>query len=184
MTKVMTLACIVAMLVGCSQKGFYSNVRVNPHPVPDVDFAAYSTWNFGREGQYPPTGNETLDSPQFRASVAAHFAEEMTAAGYTRNQESPAILMLLHVVIEEKFDEQKMDDIYKGYDMAWAQMGPEDYWKQGSLIIFAVDAKTGQQVWSSTAEAKLQENVGFDERRQRFNNVVSMMLADFPQHAR
>jgi hypothetical protein len=89
--------------------------------------------------------------------------------------------MLLHVAGEVKYDQQKMDDLYKGYDMAWAQFGPDDAWNEGTLIIFAMDNKTGKQVWSSTAQARLDDYVGYQDRLDRFNEVVTRMLADFPK---
>ena len=178
MKRLVLLVCV--LLLACSQKGFDSNVQVTPQPVADANFSAYATWNFGRLGEYPATGIEHIDEPQFRQGVAKYFEAEMTKKGYTRSAENPDLVMLLHVAAEQKFDEQKMDDLYKGYDMAWAQIGDEDVWQEGTLVIFAMDAKTGKQVWSSTAQAKLQEYVGFQDRLDRFNKVVSMMLADLP----
>jgi hypothetical protein len=51
------------------------------------------------------------------------------------------------------------------------------------MVIFAMDAKTGKQVWSSTAQARLQDYTGYQDRLNRFNKIVSMMLADFPKRA-
>ncbi len=178
MKRLVLLAC--TLFLACSQKGFNSNVQVTPQPVADANFASYATWDFGRLGEYPATGVEHIDTPQFRQGVAKHFGDEMTKRGYTRATENSDLIMLLHVAAEQKFDEQKMDDLYKGYDMAWAQIGKDDVWHEGTIIIFAMDAKTGKQVWSSTAQAKLQEYVGFQDRLDRFNKVVSMMLADLP----
>jgi hypothetical protein len=172
----------LAVLVACSQKGFDGSVKITPQPVADADFASYRTWMSGRES-YPATGLEHIDEPQFRVAVAKHFVEEMTKLGYTNSRENPDFVMLIHVAAEQKFDEQKMDDLYKGYDMAWAQISDDDVWNEGTIVIFAMDAKTGQQVWSSTAQARLQEYVGFQDRLDRFNKVITRMLADFPPRA-
>ena len=178
MKRLVLLVCL--LFLACSQKGFDANVEVTPQPVPDADFSSYATWNFGRLGEYPPTGIEHIDSPQFRQGVARHVEQEMTKLGYSRATDNPDVLVLVHLASEQKFDEQKMDDLYKGYDLAWAQIGEDDVWQEGTLVIFAMDAKTGKQVWSSTAQARLQEYVGFQDRLDRFNKVVSMMLANFP----
>jgi len=167
-------------LVACSQKGFNANVNVTPQPVPGADFSKYKTWNFGRQGGYPPTGLDHLDTPQFHVAVAKHFAQEMTTLGYANVDSLPDLVFLLHVAAEQQFDEQKMNDIYQGYDMAWAQVGEGDIWNEGTLIIFAMDGKTGQQMWSSTAQAKLNDYVGYEDRLDRFNKVVTMMMSDFP----
>jgi hypothetical protein len=169
-------------LLACSQKGFNANVHVTPQPVPGVDFSTYRTWDFGLEGEYPLTGLQYIDQPQFRVAVAKHFTAEMQKLGYTKVDSIPDLVILMHVASEVKFDQQKMDDIYKGYDMAWSQMGAEDAWNEGTLMLFAMDAKTGKQMWSSTAQAKLQDYVTYDERLDRFNKVLTMMLGDFPMH--
>jgi len=178
MKRLVPLVCI--LFLACSQKGFDSNVQVTPQPVPDADFSSYTTWDFGRLGEYPETGVEHIDTPQFRQGVAKHFGDEMTKHGYRRTAENPDLIMLLHVAAEQKFDEQKMDDLYKGYDLAWAQIGKDDVWHEGTIVVFAMDGKTGKQVWSSTAQARLQEYVGFQDRLDRFNKVVTKMLADLP----
>ena len=185
MKRLFALAPLVLLLLlACSQRGFDSNVQVTPQPAADsVSFAAYRTWNFGRLGEYPPTGMDHMDTPQFRQAVATHFTAEMTKLGYTKQPENPDLVMLLHVAVEQKFDEQKMDDVYKGYDMAWTQVGDEDVWNEGTLILFAMDGKTGKQVWSSTAQARLQDFVGYQDRLDRFNKVVSLMMANFPPRA-
>ena len=184
MSRILALMLVAtAALLACSQRGFDNNVNVTPQPVANVDFSPYRTWNFGRTGEYVATGVEHMDSPQFRAEAAKHFAADLAARGYTQSETTPDLTFLIHVSNEQKFDEQKMDDIYKGYDMAWYQLDENDVWNEGTMVIFALDSKTGQQVWSSTAQAKLQEYVGFQDRLDRFNKVVSMMLADFPKRA-
>lgn len=175
------LLLVTAVSVACSQKGFNSNVHITPQPVAGADFSKYRTWAFPGNG-YHAAGVEHVDTPQFREAAAKHFAEEMTKMGYTNSSDSPDLTILIHVSSEQKFDEQKMDDIYKGYDMAWAQMGEDDQWQEGTIVMFAMDAKTGQQMWSSTCHAKLQEYVGYQDRLDRFNKVITMMLADFPSH--
>ncbi len=173
----------LAALAACSQKGFDSSVKIAPQPVADADFASYKSWMMGREGQYPATGLEHLDQPQFRAAAGKHFVAEMTKLGYVNTSDNPDLIVLLHIATEVKFDEQKMDDLYKGYDMAYTQISKDDVWNEGTLIIFAMDGKTGKQVWSSTAQAKLQDYVGYQDRLDRFNKVVTKMLADFPPRA-
>jgi hypothetical protein len=38
-------------------------------------------------------------------------------------------------------------------------------------------------VWSATAQAKLQDYVGYQDRLDRFNKIVTMMMDYFPIHA-
>jgi hypothetical protein len=106
---------------------------------------------------------------------------EMGKLGYTKVDGDPDFVLMIHVIVENKFDEQKMNDIYQGYDMAWAQMSSDDYWKEGNLALFAMDAKTGKQIWAAKAHARLdKEPAAAETTRKRFKDVLSAMLEDFP----
>jgi len=166
-----------ATLVACSTK---YQTEVTPAPVPNVDFAKYRTWDFGREGQYPPTGVEHVDTPQFRAAVAREILADMAALGYANVDSNPDFVLLINVGATHHVDQQKVDDINSGYDMAWSQLSDKDVWNEGTIILYAADAKTGQLIWSSTANGRLQSETGYEKRLERFNDVIVKMLADFP----
>jgi hypothetical protein len=168
-------------LAGCSQKGFNTRLTVEPKPVPGVDMSVYKTWNFGRQGEYVKTGIEVLDDPSFRQSVADHTIAEMAKLGYTNTVSEPDLLVMFHVMVEDRYDEVKANPAYQSYDMAWAQMSSEDAWQEGSIAIFVIDAKTGQQVWGSVARAELDEHATADTKRTRFKQVITRMLADLPK---
>ena len=176
MKRILVLVVFTA-LAACSQK---YQTEVTPAPVPNVDFAKYRTWDFGREGQYPPTGIEDVDSPQFRAAVAQEILADMAALGYANVDSNPDFVLLINVGAQQQVDQEKMDDYNRGYDMAWAQIGDSDVWNEGTIILYAADAKTGQLIWSSTANGRLQSYPGYEKRLERFNDVIVKMLADFP----
>jgi hypothetical protein len=172
---------ILLVLVACSQKGFH--VDIQPKPVPGVDWSKYSTWSFGRQGEYVLTGNEVLDDASFRKSVGENTIAEMSKLGYKHVDSDPELLLMFHVIVEQRFDEVKLNPAYQEYDMEWAQVSEDDTWQEGSLALFAIDAKTGAQVWGSVARAELDKHSTFDTKKTRFNQVVSQMLADFPKRS-
>jgi hypothetical protein len=177
MMKRFVILVAFATLVACSPK---YQVEVTPTLVPNVDFSKYRTWIFGREGQYPPTGVEHVDTPQFRAAVAREILVDMAALGYAQVDSNPDFVMLINVGTKRQVDQQQMDDANRGYDMAWTQISDKDTWNEGTIILYAADAKTGQLIWSSTANARIQSEVGYEKRLERFNNVIVEMLSDFP----
>jgi Domain of unknown function (DUF4136) len=166
-----------AMLAACSAK---YQTEVTTSPVPNVDFAKYRTYDFGREGQYPPTGVEHVDTPQFRAAVAQEIIADMAALGYAKVDSNPDFVILMDVGAAQQVDQQKVDDVSSGYDMAWAQISDKDVWNEGTIILYAADAKTGQLIWSSTASGRLQSYPGYEKRLERFNDAIVHMLAQFP----
>lgn len=172
---------LVALLLACSQKGFNTNLSVEAKPVPGVDWSKYSTWSFGRQGEYVLTQNEVLDDPHFRKAVSDHTISEMKNLGYTHVNGDPDMLLMFHVIIEDRYDEVKSNPAYADYDMEWATYSEDDMWKEGSLMLFALDAKTGSQIWGSTAVAELDKESSFGTKKDRFREVVSKMLAEFPK---
>jgi hypothetical protein len=173
---------LVLALAACSQKGFNTNLTVEPQPVPGVDWTKYQTWSFGRQGEYVATGIEVLDDPAFRKSVGDNAINEMQKLGYSHVNENPDLLLMFHVIVEDRYDEVKMNPAYQDFDMNWAHASSDDTWKEGSLMLFVIDAKTGSQVWGSTATAELDKQSDFETKKKRFNEVVTRMLADFPKH--
>ena len=182
MFRVAALVIIFALVAGCSQKGFNTNLTVEPHPVAGVDWTPYKNWSFGRQGEYVRTGIDDLDAPEFRKSVGDNTIKLMSDLGYTHVNADPDMLIMFHVVVEQRYDEVKMNPAYQDFDMQWAQASSEDTWQEGSLLIFAVDAKTGKQIWSSSAKAELDKQSNFETKKKRFNAVVTEMLSDFPKH--
>ena len=171
---------LVLAFVGCSEKGF--NLTVEPKPVPGVDWSQYTTWKFARQGEYPVTGNPVLDEPTFRKSVGDNTVGEMDKLGYKHvNTEEADMLLMYHVIVEDRFDDVKMNPAYQDFDMQWAQANSDDTWQEGSVALFAVDAKTGKQIWGSVARAELDKQSNMDTKKQRFNQAVDEMLADFPK---
>src|SRR5262245_34332923 len=155
MIRATALVIIIALVAGCSQRGFNTNLSIEPNPTPGVEWTPYQNWMFGRQGEYVPTGLPDLDEPEFRKSVGDNTIKLMNDLGYTHVTEHPDMLIMFHVLVEEKYDEVKMNPAYQEFDMQWAQSSSEDTWQEGSLFIFAIDPKTGKQVWSSHAQAEL-----------------------------
>lgn len=182
MFRTAALAIIVAAVAGCSQKGFDTNLTIEPNPVPGVDWTQYKNWSFGRQGEYVMTGLKNLDDPAFRKSVGENTVKQMDALGYQHVDSNPDMLLMFHVLVEEKYDEVKMNPAYQEFDMQWAQSSSEDTWSEGSLFLFAIDAKTGKQIWSSVAKAELDKQSSYETQKNRFNEVVTKMLTDFPKH--
>jgi len=149
-------------------------------PRAGTDFSKYKTWGWGRQGEYVVTGDATLDNPEFRQAVGAHTVEEMNKLGYQHVDSNPDMLIMFHVMIQERYDEVKANPAYQQYDMAWANASSDDTWKEGTLMIFAIDAKSMQQIWGSTATAELDKQSDFQTKKKRFNEVVTKMLANFP----
>ncbi len=171
---------LILAFVGCSEKGF--NLTVEPKPVAGVDWSKYSTWKFGRQGEYVVTGIAAIDDPAFRKSAGENTISEMDKLGYKHVDTDDAdMLLMYHVIVEDRYDDVKMNPAYQDFDMQWAQANADDSWQEGSLALFVVDAKTGSQIWGSVARAELDKQSNMETKKERFNQAIDQMLADFPK---
>jgi hypothetical protein len=105
----------------------------------------------------------------------------MQNLGYTHVNGDPDMLIMFHIMVEDRYDDVKMNPAYADFDMQWATVSEDDTWREGTLMMFAIDAKTGSQIWGSTAVAELAKQPDFDTAKTRFRNVVTEMLTDFPK---
>lgn len=180
----MMILIAVAAAMGCAARSFENSLTTEAQIASGVDFGSYHTWKYARADEYPMTGSAILDDPGYRKEVGREVVAKMQGKGYTKVDADPDFVLMIHLLSENKFDEQKMNDIYQGYDMAWAQMSDKDYWKEGTMMIFAMDAKTGKQIWNGVAKARLDQNTSDKTKKERFKKVVGMILDDLPPSGR
>jgi hypothetical protein len=173
------LIAMVAALTGCASNVDRSLV-IESELASGIRVDAYRTWKFAREAEYPETRIEALDEPAFRTSVGNQVISDLAAKGFTKVDANPDFVMMIQFMTESQYDQQKMDDIYKGYDMATFQMTSKDYWQDGHLYVFAMDPKTGKQMWSSHAHARLDQDTSTEHKQKQFVKVLAAMLEDFP----
>ena len=55
-------------------------------------------------------------------------------------------------------------------------------YKEGTLVIDALDPKTQKIVWRATASKELQDKKTPQERTQAVNKVISDLMKKFPVH--
>jgi len=176
------IAMAAVLVASCSQRNFQNTLEIESQVIPGLDFGPYHKWNWARASEYPLTNIAVLDDPAFRKKVGASMIDDMNTLGYTKVDSLPDFVMMIHVVVSNEYDKQKMQDIYQGYDMAWAQMNANDYWKEGQMLLFAMDAKTGKQIWSSKAHARLdQQQNKAATTEKRMKKIIHDMLQDFPK---
>lgn len=183
MKTMMRAAAIILVLAlgACSQKGF--NAEIEPRPTPGVDWSPYKTWSFARQGEYVLTGIGILDEPTFRKDVGEHTIREMNKLGYEHVNEGADLFLMFHIMVDDRYDEVKMNPAYQDFDMQWAHVSEDDTWKEGTLALICVDTKTGKQIWGSIARAELAKEPNVSTAKQRFKDVVTDMLTDFPKRS-
>jgi len=120
--------------------------------------------------------NDLLDK-RIRGAVDAQLAEK----GLTRDTNSPDLLVVYHVGLQDKV--QVTDWGYRYSDYYWGYGGREiDVYNytEGTLIIDLVDASTQQLVWRGAGQKAVDANRNPDKATQEINNVVGKIMSKYP----
>ena len=150
-----------------------------------ANFAAYKTYMW-IEQPTAPTGDarsavqsNTLLDKRIKASVDA----ELAAKGMVPATENPDAYLVYYVGVDQKIDVQDWGYSYPRYPYGgWYGGGGVDVYeyKEGTLIVDIVDAKTQQLVWRGTATKTIDEGASPEQREANLNEVVRQMFAQYP----
>ena len=157
-----TLLRIALMTVAL---GSCSGVKARSDFTKGTDFSVYKTYAW--LPQHPTADVDEIVLERIRSAVD----EELAKDGLQLVPAAQADLMVTQQSsVQEKV---QVNDPYYSYDAY-------DVYEEGTLMIDLVDAKTSTLVWRGTGEARLQEDVGADEKEKRVKKVVSAILAKYP----
>ena len=172
--------------------GACSSIRVTTDYDRQADYTALKTYSWAEpnksQGMDPRINWQFVDARVRRAAD-----QELAAKGYTLAQTGqPDFTLVYYVALENR-----QETIYAatptpypmyGYHYAvgrnvyWTSTYPAEtfQYREGSLILDIVDARTNQALWRGTATARLIENVKPEEREGRINEAVRELLKKFP----
>jgi hypothetical protein len=162
-----------------------SPIDYHSHLSPRADLSRYETWDW----LSPLTDGEAIDKLQIeagiRSAIESAVASRMTDRGYRRVTSSPDMVVNYHVAGKD-IDGDYIRQIYEGkYDPKYRSNfdGPRsarDKWQEGSIILFAFDATTGDIIWRSSATAEVTDEAPLDRRVERLNEAIKMMFTSLP----
>jgi hypothetical protein len=187
----LSLLLAAALLASCS------TVQVETNYDKEENFARFKTF---RWVSAPPVnvGDPRVDDSVLQARVRMAVNRELEAKGLRRVDEGDAdVLVNYHVTVEEKVTGQNVNDKYgyspgtgwtQGERQGWswglgaydAPSVPATYYEEGSVIIDLVDPATRRLVWRGSARTVLDLDSDDETRRQRLNDAVARLFADFP----
>lgn len=163
--KFIMLFLIVALAVGCGP-----SVTVQQDWDPDYDFT-----DLGSYGWLPLRSTGNIGEMRLKRLVAAIDAE-MAAKGMTLTVDEPDVLLVLHVVSEQRLD---LDEY--GYKAGWdkSTTASSDLDK-GSIMLDVVDAESREMVWRAVAGGKVDPSASPEEQNKNFAKLAKKLFETFP----
>ena len=179
--KSLFLSLTTAFFVSCSP-----GVQISADYDRSADFASYksfSLYNLKTTGSVNP-----IDADRIALSVK----NQMLSKGFTENKTNPDLMVNAVTVLKDKVSVSATTNYY-GYGGVYRPYG---YWvpagrvagyttvssyeyKDGTLIIDVVDAKTKRVVWQGTASAEIYKRPKDPEAV--INATVAKIMTGFPQ---
>ena len=172
-------------LVACA------GIKVTTDFNPETDFAAYETfaWMEGTGGSTDPRASGDLMDQRFRRAIEA----ELVSRGLQKaTSGAPDIFVGYQIALDDKVDYQTMNTYWGsgwGYRGVYGR-GPavgigttQTYTTEytvGTLVIDIFDGTRRELVWRGAGEGKVDVARNPQERQERINEAVYLIMEDYP----
>jgi hypothetical protein len=167
----------LALVTGCS------SVNIKHDYDNEANFAALKTYAWMAA---PTNANGSVQAALQRNSLLDKRIKEsadrqLAAKGYTTDANNPDFLVLYHVGAEDKINVTDWGYGYGRYGRWYGGRGVEvSQYKEGTLILDVIEAKSKQLVWRGFAAGTLNPNASPETRKKRLDEVMTKILAEFP----
>ena len=167
---------VVVFIVGCSSLSVHHDVDTT------ADFAAYKTfcWVDSTDAPSGEDGEATgQQSPEFDL-IESLTNKLLMEKGLKLNPDNPDILVTSHSGNERKIDVTGQGYSYGGEYTGWQDAGIGLYaYKEGTLIIDLVDARTKNLVWRGVAQGSMLSGTK-REREKMITKSLKEMFEKYP----
>ncbi len=186
----MTTRYASLLFAGLVVGGCASGLQVDQDWNPEIDFSSYNTFAILDE-ETPRPSNQAF----FEARVERALESVMEEKGLRLTDSNPDLLVGWDAATEGKMSVSTYGSHYGGgyrgrygYGGGWGGVGVSttttrvNEWEEGSLVIEIIDTDREELVFTSSAQAKITENLSPEERTERINQAVARMLREYPSN--
>ncbi len=171
------ITMLALALAGCAP-----SMRIQTDADPNADFSGYRTYTWL---PLPQGGDRRVNNPTVASRITSAVDATLNSKGlHKQTSGDPDFFVGYHAALQGRTDATTVNTYY-GY--GWGAWGPPyattavRYFEQGTLIIDIVDAASMKLVWRGSAEAEIDRAVDEQKRRERANDAVRKIFADFPR---
>ena len=153
-------------------------MNVSSHIERDVNFAAYTTYDWGPPDNLP-VGDPRLDNnPFFTERLQADIEKQLATRGLEKTGLGiPDLLIHHHESVEQRIAVPAVDR-----EHGTCRDCPPTVYEAGTLTIDFVDTRTNRLVWRGWAEGAVDGVIDNQEwMEQKIDEAVTRILARLPQ---
>ncbi len=161
-------------------------IEVNTDFDPATDFTRYQTfaWMEGTGGGNDPRVSGDLMDQRFRRAIES----ELVSRGMQKAASGqPDVFVGYQVALDDRVDYETINTYYGGgwgyrgvYGVGVASQTTAREYTLGTLVIDVFDAGRRELVWRGTGEGRVDAARNPQERQERINEAVTLILEEFP----
>lgn len=168
-----TVSCLIAAIVISSCATLTSDITIETHAHPQIDYSAYRTYAWAGSAQivFDPIGQweqPTLDTDE---EVRFVINRELRSRGLNQVENSPDLLVSFAAGVDTTVMELKEDPATGNKGLSRAP--------KSALVIALTDASTGYLVWLGYASADAQQQQTIETIRARIDYAVSKIFSHY-----
>lgn len=169
---------IFLLISGCA------SIDVSENYDTSYDFTKLKTYD------WIPVGS--IKNKLVLKQIQHELKNQLAAKGFTAKSSDPDFLIALHGGSEEKVNIRSTNYGYKyghwygGRHSVPYYMGDVEIYeyKEGTLILDIIDAKSKEVIFQSTAITTLSKNMSMDKRLEKIKKVIEKAIKSFPPNVR
>jgi len=170
----------LTLIASCS-----SSSKVKYDYDPEVNFVSLKTFDWMKQpassggGVKAALARNTLLDKRIKNAVN----RQLTAKGLKQDSSNPDFVIAYHVGVEDKVDVRDWGYTYAIRGRYWGvrTRGVEVHqYKEGTLILDFVDAKTMELLWRAAGSGAAKENPTPKEVEKSINKAIAKFLENFP----
>ena len=180
MVKRIVLLALVAALAGCGSRTYDDPIKITSQFNPDATYGSYRTWDFSKNWKPPEEG--VLSDAAFRLELATMVEDALKQYELVRVFENPDLDVGFYVASDYITDDELQEWYVSGdWNMPSYRGAQQDAWQKGALILLVFEAKSGQMIWRSSAEAIVDTNTPEKQRKELVTRAIRLMLEELPK---
>jgi hypothetical protein len=152
-------------------------MTVSSHVQRDLDFARYSTYDWGPADALPSGDPRLDDNPLFKDHFEGAVEKGLAARGLERaTSAAPDLLIHYHASVTRRLDIDRLDRKY-GYCSGEPCRDSIVSFEAGTIVLDMVDTRANRVVWRGWAQERLDVLLDNPDALARsINEAVSRML--------
>ena len=183
--SILAVCCLLCLSVGCS------SWNVSQDYDKEADFVSYKTFAWIEQ---PTMGVGSVKAAQQRnmlldKRLKAAVETQLRAKGFVEDTENPDILLAYYTGVDDKVDVSSYGYSYPSYYGGWGHYGYGGYggggvdvyhYKEGTVIVDLIDARTTQLAWRGSVSGVLETNPTPEKMDKNVNEAMAKMFSQYP----